>query len=101
MTQEFINTMPLTLLGRHIATFEYTNWKGETEVRKVVPDRVVWMDEPDYGYKPGWFLIAWDLKRKAFRQFALTPEHMRPNDSDPMGREQITGHGVNVLLQVR
>lgn len=92
-------SVPAHLLGRPLAEFQYTNWRGETEFRRVVPDRIVWMDEPDYGYKAGWFLIAWDLKRDAMRQFSLDPERMRPFDTGM--RNPVSTHGVNILLQVR
>lgn len=86
--------VPSHMLGRHVATFTYTNWKGETQVRKVVPDRVVWLNDPDYGYKPGWFLQAWCLDRDALREFSLDPAHMMPG-------APLSTHGVNILLQVR
>lgn len=93
--------IPTNMLGRPVVVFEYTNWRGETEVRRVVVDRVVWMDEPDYGYKPGWFLIAWDLKKKAMRQFSFDPERMRPAETAFEGRLPLSGHGVNILMVVR
>lgn len=93
--------VPSNMQGRPLAEFQYTNWRGETEFRRVVPDRVVWMDEPDYGYKPGFFLIAWDIKRGALRQFSLDPERMRPVDSEGNGRQPMSPHGVNILLKVR
>jgi predicted DNA-binding transcriptional regulator YafY len=92
------NKIPAYLLGRIIAEFEYTNWRGETEVRTIIPDRVVWMDTPDFGYKPGWFLIGWDMKRKAFRQFAFDPERMRPSEADGQ-RIALSVHGTNILWQ--
>lgn len=90
--------MPTYLLGRVIAEFEYNNWRGETEVRRVIPDRIVWMDAPDYGYKPGWFLIAWDMKRGAMRQFSFDPERMRPAQEDGQ-RVALSVNGVNILWQ--
>lgn len=93
--------IPLSMLGKHISTFLYTNYKGETEVRKVIADRVVWMDDPGFGYEPGWFLLGWCLSARAMRQFRFDPERMRPNDTDEKGREWLSAHGSNILLQVR
>lgn len=92
--------VPVSLLGRVICTFEYTNWRNETEVRRVVPDRVSWMDEPGFGYAPGWFLVGWDLHKDAMRQYSLDPARMRPiNDAGE--RTPLSSHGINILLQVR
>jgi hypothetical protein len=95
------DTIPAKLLGRPLAVFEYTNWRHETELRRVVPDRIVWLDDPGYGYKPGWFLIAWDLKKKAMRQFLFDPAVMRPAETALDGREPVSSHGVNILMVVR
>jgi hypothetical protein len=90
--------MPAYLLGRSITTFQYTNWRGETEVRRVVPGRIVWLDDPGYGYKAGWFLIAWDMQRKGFRQFSLDPSRMKPTEKDGE-RVGLSVHGTNILWQ--
>lgn len=99
-------SIPTNLLGRRTCEFAYTNWQGETERRRVVPDRVVWMDDPGFGYKAGWFLIAWDMQREALRQFVFDPKRMRPIDErEPgplnIGRVPLSAHGINILLQAR
>lgn len=50
--------------------FLYTNYKGETEVRHVIPERV-WFGVTPYHPDPQWFLGAFDLDRKADRNFAF------------------------------
>lgn len=49
----------------------YTNYKGETAVRRIVPISV------DFGTtywhrKPQWLLSAYDLDKEAHREFALS-----------------------------
>lgn len=78
------------------ATFEYTNHRGEVAVRTVMVERISWIDEPDFGYKPGWFATGLCLDRKAIRSFALDPAHMRPVPGDA-----ISTHGRNILCVVR
>lgn len=88
--------VPAHLIGRSLAVFEYTNWRGETAVRRVIPDRVVWDEAPGYGYRPGLFLVGWCLTKGAERRFSMDPKHMRKPDNAAM-----SAHGVNILLQVR
>lgn len=79
------------------AVFEYTNHRGDVGNRTVMVDRIVWMDDPGYGYEPGWFVIGVDLDRKEQRQFRLGGgEHARPSGDFP-----ISAHGRNILVAVR
>lgn len=53
-----------------IVQIVYTNYRGETNVRKIVPQRV-WFGESDWHRGPQWFLEAVDLEKNAERSFAL------------------------------
>jgi predicted DNA-binding transcriptional regulator YafY len=72
-----------------VNTFRYTNWKGETEMRKIVPiclrfgvsehhkasyDLNVHEDEQGGGI---WLLEAFDMDKQALRTFALKDIHPR------------------------
>lgn len=49
---------------------EYTNWRGETTVRSVVPKRI-WFGTTEWHPEPGWLLDAFDLDKQQVRSFAL------------------------------
>lgn len=51
-------------------TFTYTNWRGETAQRTVVPKRI-WFGSTDWHPEPGWLMTAHDLEKAADRDFAL------------------------------
>lgn len=51
-------------------TFTYTNWKGATDLRTVVPNRI-WFGVTEYHPEPQWFLTAFDVDKQAERDFAL------------------------------
>lgn len=53
-------------------SFTYTNWKGETATRAVVPHNVWFGVSPFHGDRPQWFLKAWDAEKNAYRDFAMT-----------------------------
>lgn len=81
-------------------TFEYTNWEGKVSTRHVEVDRLVWLDDPGFGYEPGVFLIGRDMDKegKPFRQFS--PARMRPALADE-SRVPFSGAGVNILATIR
>ena len=51
--------------------FTYRNYKGEHEVRTVIPTSVDFLSDPGFGYQPGWFLTGIDVDRKEKRSFFL------------------------------
>lgn len=53
-----------------ILQFFYTNYKLEKEVRHVRPV-CVWYGSSSYHQGEQWFLNAWDLSRRDFRNFAM------------------------------
>ena len=48
----------------------YTNYRGETSVRRIVPKRI-WFGKTDWHPEDQWILDAYDLEKKADRGFAL------------------------------
>lgn len=51
-------------------SFAYTNWKGETSVRRVIPKRS-WFGATEWHHEPQWLLWAFDLDKQDHRDFAL------------------------------
>jgi hypothetical protein len=60
-----------------IATVVYTNWRGETQVRHILPDSI-WFGTTDYHPEPQWFVLALDTDKGEYRDFALLDFHGRP-----------------------
>ena len=52
------------------AKFTYTNWRGETEVRHVVPTEISHRST-EYYPVPQWIMAGWDKDRQAQREFAM------------------------------
>lgn len=48
----------------------YTNYRGETNIRLVIPERV-WFGTSDHHEGQQWFLDAVDVEKEAVRSFAL------------------------------
>jgi len=51
-------------------TLTYTNWRGETAQRTIIPQRV-WFGSTDWHPEPQWLLTALDIEKGAERDFAL------------------------------
>ena len=66
----------------HITTFpvsqtveiDYTNWRGERSVRRIVPDRIQWTAN-NWHKETQWLLRAWDEEKHDFRDFAVKDIH--------------------------
>jgi predicted DNA-binding transcriptional regulator YafY len=52
-----------------VVEFVYTNYRGVTEIRRVVPQNI-WFGATQWHPKRQWFLSAWCLERQAHRDFA-------------------------------
>lgn len=59
---------------RTIVTIRYTNWKGETGVRRIVPQRV-YFSSSEWHPEPQWIMDALDLEKGAERSFAIKDIH--------------------------
>ena len=53
-----------------LTTFTYTNHRGETAVRSVIPTQLDYRTSPHHP-EPQWLLHGYDLDRKDWRTFAL------------------------------
>jgi len=53
-----------------ILQFEYTNWKGETSLRKVIPYKF-WFGSTEFHKEEQWMLHAYDIDKGEERNFAL------------------------------
>lgn len=51
-------------------TFQYTNWRGETAIRTVIPIRLMF-GTTEWHPEPQWLLEALDPEKDADRLFAL------------------------------
>lgn len=54
---------------------EYTNWRGETARRTIIPIRM-WWGATEWHPEEQWILTAWDVEKDAARDFAW--QDMRP-----------------------
>jgi len=51
-------------------TFVYKNWKNETNIRSVIPEKM-WYGSTDFHKEEQWFLKAFDIEKSADRDFAV------------------------------
>lgn len=51
-------------------TFQYTNWRGDTSTRTIIPKRV-WYGKSEWHPSDQWFLHGYDLEKSEVRDFAL------------------------------
>jgi hypothetical protein len=58
------------LLGKPPICFTYTNWRGETRLRRAIP-YFVWHRATEHHPEPQWIMCAWDLEKMEQRSFAL------------------------------
>ena len=48
----------------------YTNWKGETRVRRIIPKKI-WFGKTDWHPEDQWLLQALDTEKNESRDFAI------------------------------
>lgn len=51
-------------------TVEYRNYRGETSIRRIVPDRI-WFGSTDWHPEAQWLLDGFDVDKDAYRSFAI------------------------------
>jgi len=66
--------------SRIFVEFTYTNHRGEKRTRRVMPLGVEYIQQPGYGYEPGWFLRAFDPEKTALRAFRLSHIDIQPGE---------------------
>ena len=55
---------------KHPINVRYTNWRGETAVRSIVPLEI-YFGKTDYHPEEQWLLRVWDVERDAERIYAF------------------------------
>lgn len=60
----------MTLENAQIVNILYTNYKGETALRKIIPERI-WFGSTEWHPEDQWLLDAHDLEKDALRNFAM------------------------------
>ncbi|MCE7028433.1 hypothetical protein [Jiella avicenniae] len=72
-------------------TLRYTNWRGETADRTIIPERV-WFGHTEWHPQDQWMLNALDVEKDTYRDFALSgfaaasldqPARVKPLDRAP------------------
>ncbi len=58
------------LKKEELVNIVYTNYRGETSVRKIIPKRI-WFGSTDWHPDFQWLLDAFDVEKKADRSFAM------------------------------
>ena len=61
----------MSATNKNPVTILYTNYRGETAVRTVAPDRI-WFGKTDWHPTEQWLLRAYDFARQDYRDFALS-----------------------------
>ena len=54
----------------NVVTIRYTNWRGETSKRKIIPIKI-WFGCSEWHKEEQWLLKATDLEKSADRDYAL------------------------------
>jgi hypothetical protein len=70
-----------------VAFFKYKNHRGEVADRRVRVETIGWIEEPGFGYEPGWFISGHCLDKGDRRSFAFV-NIVRPDN----GRSAHTGY---------
>lgn len=55
-------------------TLDYTNWRGERTLRRVVPLSLLWSATSHHA-PDQWLLRCWDLEKEDWRVFAMVNIH--------------------------
>lgn len=60
--------------SKKIVKIEYTNWKGKKSLRNILPKKI-WFGKTEWHKEEQWLLTAYDLDKKADRDFAMKDIH--------------------------
>lgn len=63
-------TLPDGLRMQQAVKVVYTNWRGETAERSIIPVSVAW-GKTEWHPEEQWLLKVWDIERQAYRDYAL------------------------------
>lgn len=67
---QYRSLVPDTLKIEHAINVVYTNWKGETARRTIIPIAIHWGSTEWHSHEQ-WLLKVWDVEREAYRDYAL------------------------------
>ena len=56
--------------ANQVIKVEYTNWRGESAIRTIVPINLKWRST-EWHPKAQWLLKVWDVDRNDYREYAL------------------------------
>lgn len=54
---------------------DYTNWREERRMRRIIPHRLMFTSDKWHGNIPQWMIIAFDIEKQEMRNFALSGIH--------------------------
>jgi hypothetical protein len=64
------SSLPDSLSMAQAVTVIYTNWRGETAERIIIPVSIRW-GKTEWHPEEQWLLKVWDIERKAYREYAV------------------------------
>ena len=67
--QEVQNPPSIQELNKAIKVI-YTNWRGETAQRLIIPISIYW-GKTEWHPEEQWLMNVWDVERGAYREYAL------------------------------
>lgn len=56
---------------KQIVEILYTNWRGETAHRKIIPTGKIWFGSTEWHKEPQYLLDAIDVEKNELRNFAM------------------------------
>lgn len=56
---------------KRLIRVKYTNYRGEVDVRQIIPVGPLKFRATDYHPEPQWIMRAFDIEKQAYREFAL------------------------------
>jgi predicted DNA-binding transcriptional regulator YafY len=65
-----LQSVSYTLDEKKVILIQYTNWRGETSLRKVIPEEI-YFGSSEWHPESQWLMRAYDLDKEAYRDFAL------------------------------
>lgn len=62
------------VIAQHEVAIDYTNWRGERRIRRIMPLSISW-GSTQFHPKPQWLLRARDLEDDGIKMFAMCDIH--------------------------
>lgn len=64
------STIALSIETNRVVVIIYTNYRGETNSRKIIPQRI-WFGETSWHHDAQWLIDAIDVEKEVERSFAI------------------------------